>query len=95
MVREKLGLIVIFCNRELPSKVRLFRHVRKTYILRIEFDDTTDEVTSLLERLDLDDNSYDISCLSEDEDLLSLCLSDYLSEEEIDLIRDATDVGFA
>jgi len=68
---------------------------KKTYILRIEFDDSTDEVTSLLERLDLDDNSYDISCLSKDEDLLSLCLSDYLSEEEIDLIREATDVGFA
>tara|TARA_R100001082_G_scaffold22667_3_gene10986 strand:+ start:1493 stop:1708 length:216 start_codon:yes stop_codon:yes gene_type:complete len=67
---------------------------KKTYILRIEFDDATDEISSIYEKLDLDDNEYDISCLSEDEDLY-FCLSDHLTEEEIELIRGATDVGFA
>ena len=66
---------------------------KKTYILRIEFDDATDEISSIYEKLDLDDNEYDISCLSEDEDLY-ICLSECFSEEDIDLIRDATDVGF-
>ena len=60
----------------------------------LEFDDATDEISSIYEKLDLDDNEYDISCLSEDEDLY-FCLSDHLTEEEIELIRGATDVGFA
>ena len=67
---------------------------KKTYILRIEYDDATDEISSIYEKLDLDDNEYDIGCLSEDEDLY-FCLSDHLTKEEIELIRDATDVGFA